>query len=96
MLTMALAKELAPMRILVNAVAPGVIKTPGAGDFSETLEKTTGITKEKMEEDLLKRIPIGRFGLPDEIAKVILFLTSSAADYITGQVIVADGGLLLD
>jgi 2-deoxy-D-gluconate 3-dehydrogenase len=92
MLTKALAKEWAPLGILVNAVAPGSIATPG------TTASITGLTPEQqkaMAEQYIARIPVGRFGEPDDIAKVVLFLASSAADYVAGTTIIADGGVLL-
>ncbi|MFA7179469.1 MAG: SDR family oxidoreductase, partial [Dehalococcoidales bacterium] len=92
MLTKALAKEWAPLGILVNAVAPGSIATPG------TTASITGLTPEQqkaMAEQYIARIPVGRFGEPDDIAKIVLFLASSAADYVVGTTIIADGGVLL-
>jgi 3-oxoacyl-[acyl-carrier protein] reductase len=49
----------------------------------------------KLKEDLVKKVPVGRFGKPEEIAQVVLFLCSGRADYITGQVIKVDGGLAI-
>ena len=89
MLTKSLALEWAKSGILVNAVAPGSIATPGV---------TVGIGSEHMEEIIKSfnvRIPLGRAGDPDEIAKVVLFLASDAASYMTGEIIVVDGGYLL-
>ena len=81
--TKSLAKELAGRSITVNAVAPGFIET----DMTKTLP-------EKITEKAKEAISLCRFGRPEEIASVILFLASSGASYITGQVISADGGLL--
>jgi len=80
--TKALAKEAAPRGITVNAVAPGFIDT----------DMTIGL-KEKLKNEIKDRIPLGRFGKPGNIASIVSFLTSSAAGYITGQVIRVDGGL---
>src|SRR6059036_3062903 len=81
-----LAQELAPHRIRVNSVAPGAIMTPinrEAWDTPGALEK------------LLKLIPYGRIGLPEDIGKVVAFLASDYADYIHGQTIYVDGGMTL-
>ena len=95
MITKAMAKELAPMKILVNAVAPGSIATPGVKDGMAAFGKVLGMTPEQIDAGFLQRVPLGRMGEPDDIAKVILFFASAAADYITGEVIVIDGGYLL-
>ena len=94
MLTKALAMELAPHRILVNAVAPGIIKTPGLEELLSTLIPT-GQPFEELTQFLLPRVPLFRIGEPDDVAKIVLCLASSAADYVTGQTIVVDGGYLL-
>ena len=80
--TKSLAKELAPRNVLVNAVAPGFIET----DMTENL-------KEEIKEEYKKQIPLGRFGKPEEVAKVVLFLASPMADYITGETIHVNGGM---
>lgn len=82
----ALALELAPKKINVNAVAPGAIRTPGA-DWESMNEEETKQT--------ISLIPWGRIGLPEDIANAVTFLASPQADYITGQVIVVDGGWTL-
>jgi 3-oxoacyl-[acyl-carrier protein] reductase len=82
--TRALAVELAGRSVTVNAVAPGFIAT----DMSEAVRNKAG--------DFIKKvIPMKRVGQPEEIAKVIAFLASAAAGYITGQLITVDGGLSL-
>jgi NAD(P)-dependent dehydrogenase (short-subunit alcohol dehydrogenase family) len=81
-LTRQLAAELAP-RIRVNALAPGLVKT----DFAKALW-------EVHEETLAKRTPLGRLGMPDDIAGAALFLCSDAASWITGAHLVIDGGAL--
>jgi 2-deoxy-D-gluconate 3-dehydrogenase len=86
------ALELAPHGITVNAVAPGGIETPGVaamrGDAGDGAMTTALASFEQM-------IPLGRMGLPDDIGKVVLFLVSGLADYVTGAQIVVDGGRLL-
>ncbi len=84
MLTQVLAMELAPHNIQVNAIAPGVIKTR----FSQVLWQTPQIA-----EPILQRTPLGRFGEPEDVAGLALFLASPASDYITGAVFVVDGGM---
>ncbi len=82
--TRALAKEVASRGITVNAVAPGYIET----------EMTQGLSQ-KVKEAMLGTIPLGRFGSPEEVAKLVSFLVSSHGGYITGQVLVVDGGITL-
>ena len=79
----ALALELAPKKITVNAVAPGAIDTPGAKSAEEIIKQT------------IAAIPLKRMGQPKEIANAVVFLASDKSDYITGQVIVVDGGWTL-
>ena len=81
-LTKSLAKEVAPYSIRVNAVAPGYIET----DMTSSL---------KNKDSLVKFIPSGRFGKPEEVAKTVLFLAGDKSAYITGQVIKVDGGLAI-
>jgi NAD(P)-dependent dehydrogenase (short-subunit alcohol dehydrogenase family) len=84
MLTKVLALELGPSNIQVNAIAPGVIKTR----FSQLLWETPQIS-----EPILKRLPLGRFGEPDDVAQMALFLAAPASDYVTGSVFLVDGGM---
>jgi len=83
-LTRCLAKELAPRKVRVNAVAPGMIET----DMSEAVRSLAG-------DQVKKAIPLKRIGQPEEVARVVVFLASDEASYITGQVIRVDGGLSL-
>lgn len=81
-LTKTCAREFAKRNINVNAIAPGFIKTA----MTEKLDP-------KVKETLLEQIPMGRLGEPEEVAKLVLFLCSEEANYITGQVISLDGGM---
>ena len=82
--TRAVARELAPRGITVNAVAPGFIET----------DMTAGLSP-RAKERLLEAIPMGRLGRPEEVAGVVVFLASEAANYITGQTIAVDGGMVM-
>ncbi len=81
-MTRSVARELATRKVTVNAIAPGFIET-------EMTEKLG----EKVLEEVTSRVPVRRLGLPDEIVGAVLFLASSTAAYVTGQVLTVDGGL---
>jgi len=87
------AAELAPHGILVNAVAPGGVTTPGTGEMIG--EPAGGADAEALQAAFLAKIPMRRMGEPDEIGKVVLFLASDMASYMTGSQVVVDGGALL-
>lgn len=80
-----LAVELAPLGVTVNNVAPGAIVTPINEDLLNNQEKLSA---------LLKNIPLGRLGKPEDVAGLVAFLASADADYITGSTFYVDGGLL--
>ena len=80
--TKSLAKEMGKRNICVNAIAPGMIETEMTHSLPEELKK-----------QYLESIPLGRFGKVEEVAALVIFLLSSASDYITGQVLAIDGGL---
>lgn len=82
--TQSLAKELAPRNICVNCIAPGFIKT-----------SMTDVLTDAQKEGILKQIPMGRFGHPQEIADTALFLASPLSRYMTGQVLTVDGGMVM-
>ena len=83
-LTKSLAKELGSRGITVNAVAPGFINTDMTASLSE-----------KVKEEASKNIPLKRLGDPEDVANLVGFLASDAANYITGQVINVDGGMVM-
>jgi 3-oxoacyl-[acyl-carrier protein] reductase len=82
--TKATAKEVAARGIRVNAIAPGFIKTD-----------MTSVLSEKVVEAMLAGIPLNRLGETEDIAKAVLFLASSDANYITGQTLHVDGGMVM-
>jgi 2-deoxy-D-gluconate 3-dehydrogenase len=96
MLTKSLALELAPHKIMVNAIAPGVIWTAGLDQQLRGFCEPAGMTADQLlQATVYPRVPVARLGEPDDVAKVALFLASEAANYMTGDVIVVDGGYLL-
>ncbi|MFN7038753.1 MAG: 3-oxoacyl-ACP reductase FabG [Alphaproteobacteria bacterium] len=83
-LTRSLAQEVGSRGITINAVAPGFIETP-----------MTEVLSSDHKDNLLKSIPMGRFGKPEDVASTIAFLASEEASYITGQTIHVNGGMLM-
>lgn len=84
-LTKSAAKELASRNINVNAVAPGFIQTA-----------MTNVLPEAVKAEMLKRIPLAKLGEVKDVAKAVLFLAGPDSDYITGQVVVVDGGMVMN
>ncbi len=80
--------ELVARRIRVNAVSPGPVETPFYGRLGMDTEQMQG-----MAESIIGQVPVGRFGKPEEIAKVVAFLASDDASFIVGTEITADGGM---
>lgn len=86
-LTKAWSKELASRHIRVNTIAPGVMESAGNPE--------TFVTEDAMEQHIIALTPLGRLGKPDDVAKVVVFLASEAAAWITGDRINVSGGLFL-
>ena len=82
--TQSVAKEVASRNITVNCVAPGYVETDIVEDLPQELKNY-----------IMERVPVGRFGRPEEISGLVGFLASDAASYITGQAIAVDGGLVI-
>jgi 3-oxoacyl-[acyl-carrier protein] reductase len=92
-LSRSLADELAPFGITVNTIPPGFIDTGENYEaFFQRCAQVVGLTYEQFMANLLKRIPVNRFGRPEEVAGLCVFLCSQNAGYITGQYLVVDGG----
>ncbi len=83
-LTKSLAKEFASRKININAIAPGFIETEMTKKLSE-----------EVKENYSKAIPLGYYGKPEDVANLVVFLSSSSSNYITGQVIHVDGGMVM-
>ena len=83
-LTKSVAKELGSRNVLVNAIAPGFIDT-----------EMTQVLGDDTKNAILKSIPAGRFGTPADVAKTALYLASDESDFVTGQVITVDGGMVM-
>ena len=80
--TKSVAKELGSRNIRCNAIAPGMIKS-----------SMTDVLSDKVKEQIKQQIPLGRFGLPEEVAQAAVFLAQN--DYITGEVLTIDGGMTI-
>jgi 3-oxoacyl-[acyl-carrier protein] reductase len=83
-LTKSVARELASRNVTVNAIAPGFIVTT-----------MTDMLSDELKDKLKSQIPLGRLGLPEDVANTVVFLASDAASYITGQTIAVDGGMVM-
>jgi len=93
-LSKTLSKELAPYHILVNTLCPGKIETERIKQLNEINASRLGITYEEYSILSQEEIPLGRFGRPEEFAKVAAFLVSDINSYMTGQTFFVDGGLI--
>jgi NAD(P)-dependent dehydrogenase (short-subunit alcohol dehydrogenase family) len=95
-LTRSAAASFASDGVRVNAVCPGVIKTPMIDAVVRERSELYGLTLEQMEDDLNRTNPMGRMGTPGEVAEVVLFLLSDAAGYVTGEALGITGGTDFD
>ena len=93
-LTKSLSRELGPENILVNLVGPGKIATQRVNHLDSLKAERENISLEKFQQKNAKSIPMERYGSPEDIAKLVVFLSSEANTYITGQNILVDGGLV--
>lgn len=82
--TKSVAREVAQRGITANAIAPGYVETELTGELSE-----------KVKEQILAQVPVGRFGEPEEVAEAVAFLAGEGAGYITGQTLAVDGGMVM-
>jgi 2-deoxy-D-gluconate 3-dehydrogenase len=95
-LTKAAALEYAPFGVTVNAIAPGGVRSPGSLPVRQHFGRQMGVEAvEVVDAEFAKRIPLGRWAEPEDIGRAVWFFASRAADYITGQVLYVDGGMML-
>jgi 3-oxoacyl-[acyl-carrier protein] reductase len=88
-----LAQEWGPEGILVNNLAPGMFETERAVELEQRIASQKGLSLEQVREERCSEIPLRRYGKPEELGRVAVFLASPANTYITGQTILVDGGL---
>ena len=93
-LTKSLAREYAKHNILVNTIGPGRIATDRVAELDQIAADRQGVSIEDVIKNSENLIPIGRYGQPEEFAKVVVFLASPANTYMTGQSLIIDGGML--
>lgn len=93
-LSKSLSQELAGDNILINTVGPGRIETDRIVELDQKIAENKGISFEKVQQQSRNAIPIGRYGTPEEFARMIVFLGSEANTYVTGQALLVDGGLV--
>lgn len=87
-----LSRELGKEKILVNTVCPGMIETERLRSLHLREAELAGITLDEVNQRAMEKIPLGRFGTPDEFGQVVAYLLSPANTYITGSTIMVDGG----
>ena len=91
-----MACDLASYGITVNAVCPGNTDTEMLTTVLEQRAEHQGRTLEDVRDEIVRKTPVGRLGKPGDVAAAVLFLTSDAAEYITGQALTVDGGRSLN
>ncbi|MFA5073700.1 MAG: SDR family oxidoreductase [Nitrospirota bacterium] len=92
-LTKTLSQELGKENILVNVMGPGRISTARIAQLDKIRAEKSGMSVDEVYQNAIKSIPLGRYGTPEEYAKLTVFLCSEANTYITGQTILVDGGM---
>ncbi len=92
-LTKSLSRELGKDNILINVMGPGRISTDRMRQIDEAMADRQGVSPEQVYQDSIKTIPLGRYGTPEEYARLAVFLCSEANTYITGQAFLVDGGM---
>jgi 3-oxoacyl-[acyl-carrier protein] reductase len=93
-LAKSLSFELAPEGILVNTLGPGRISTARSASIDAARAEALGVEIEEVRGEVEARIPLGRYGTPEEFARVAVFLASPANTYVTGQALLVDGGMV--
>ena len=93
-LAKSLSSELASDGVLINTIGPGRISTDRSASLDGARADALGVPVEEIRADFASRIPLGRYGTPEEFAKVAAFLASSANSYVTGQALLVDGGMV--
>ena len=93
-LAKSLSAELGPDNILVNTLGPGRIATARSAALDESRAESQGVSVEEVRGSIEAQIPLGRYGTPEEFARVAAFLASPANSYVTGQSILVDGGMV--
>jgi 3-oxoacyl-[acyl-carrier protein] reductase len=93
-LTKSLASELGPDGVLVNLLGPGRIQTERVEHLDQMRANKLNASVEHVRAEAAKAIPLGRYGTPDEYARMAVFLGSPANTYVTGQAILVDGGMV--
>jgi acetoin reductase-like protein len=94
--TQTCALELAPHKITVNGYAPGVIDTPIWDVPDVKVARAPGYSKEETLKKLGRNIALGRLGVPEDVSKCVSYLASPDSDYVTGQTLVIDGGIVMN
>jgi 3-oxoacyl-[acyl-carrier protein] reductase len=93
-LTKTLASELGKDNILINALGPGKILTERVEYLDSIRAEKVGVSKDEYQKKVMQTIPLGRYGTPEEFAKLTVFLCSQANTFITGQTLLVDGGMV--
>lgn len=90
------AIELAPHKITVNAYAPGIVDTPIWESIDENVTKATGLSREETIKQYSRTTALGRVSVPEDVAKSVSYLASPDSDFMTGQTLVVDGGIVMN